>query len=188
MLPPLLLLMTRTSMVTEDEEMSNKRRLDKTHGLLISSRINKIYKPTNNNLRTSSNTIELIKSNFSKNQQRNWRIRGFRLKAEQADWKEDTDDDRRPGIGKHIICTMAQPQEVTQSIDNSGLIFNDEPMHKVQNNNDIYNVFAMENEHPEQPESSNDIYLTETSKNRNKFLESSNKTLVDKLKGEIEDF
>ncbi|GJV78700.1 hypothetical protein Tco_1514570 [Tanacetum coccineum] len=34
-------------------------------------------------------------------------------------------------------------------------------MHKVQNNNDNYNVFAMENEHPEQPESSNDIYLTE---------------------------
>ncbi|GJU20942.1 hypothetical protein Tco_1154284 [Tanacetum coccineum] len=34
-------------------------------------------------------------------------------------------------------------------------------MHKVQNNNDNYNVFAMENEHPEQPESSNDIYLAE---------------------------
>ncbi|GJS15412.1 hypothetical protein Tco_0409884 [Tanacetum coccineum] len=95
------------------------------------------------------------------------------------------------------------------------------------------NVFAMENEHPEQPESSNDIYLAEhgdtnitivilwiyvyrvpqddtddldqerdllasliqklkceidDSKNRNKFLESSNKALVDKLKGEIEDF
>ncbi|GJU60857.1 hypothetical protein Tco_1238623 [Tanacetum coccineum] len=91
----------------------------------------------------------------------------------------------------------------------------------------------MENEHPEQPESSNDIYLTEQgdsnitidssdicydraqddkdetddldqerdllasliqklkceiddSKNQNKFLESSNKELVDKLKGEIE--
>ncbi|GKG21862.1 hypothetical protein Tco_0384457, partial [Tanacetum coccineum] len=26
---------------------------------------------------------------------------------------------------------------------------------------DNYNVFAMENEHPEQPESSNDIYLAE---------------------------
>ncbi|GKC95074.1 hypothetical protein Tco_1160516 [Tanacetum coccineum] len=34
-------------------------------------------------------------------------------------------------------------------------------MHKVQNNNDNYNVFAMENEHPEQLEPSNDIYLTE---------------------------
>ncbi|GJU51203.1 hypothetical protein Tco_1220758 [Tanacetum coccineum] len=102
---------------------------------------------------------------------------------------------------------MAQLQEVTPDpVDNSGPIFDDEPMHKVQNNNDNYNVFAMENEHPEQPESSNDIYLTEQerdllasliqklkfeiddSKNRNKFLESSNKELVDKLKGEIEDF
>ncbi|GKA33057.1 hypothetical protein Tco_0719424, partial [Tanacetum coccineum] len=70
------------------------------------------------------------------------------------------------------------------------------------------------NDGVEQPESSNDIYLTEQgdtnitidsldicydraqddqdetddSKNRNKFLESSNKELVDKLKGEIEDF
>ncbi|GKA20656.1 hypothetical protein Tco_0700645 [Tanacetum coccineum] len=53
-------------------------------------------------------------------------------------------------------------QEVTpDSVDNSGPIFDDEPMHKVQNNNDNYNVFAMENEHPEQPESSNDIYLAE---------------------------
>ncbi|GJX72174.1 retrovirus-related pol polyprotein from transposon TNT 1-94 [Tanacetum coccineum] len=54
---------------------------------------------------------------------------------------------------------MAQLQEVTPDQDNSGPIFNDEPMHKVQNNNDNYNVFAKENEHPEQPDSSNDIYL-----------------------------
>ncbi|GKG20882.1 hypothetical protein Tco_0380683, partial [Tanacetum coccineum] len=44
---------------------------------------------------------------------------------------------------------MAQIQEVTpDQVDNSGAIFDDEPMHKVQNNNDNYNVFAMENEHP----------------------------------------
>ncbi|GJQ92792.1 retrotransposon protein, putative, unclassified [Tanacetum coccineum] len=67
---------------------------------------------------------------------------GVQLNAEQADWKDDT------------IVTP-------DSVDNSGPIFDDEPMHKVQNNNDNYNVFAMENEHPEQPESSNDIYLTE---------------------------
>ncbi|GKG26493.1 hypothetical protein Tco_0402196, partial [Tanacetum coccineum] len=57
---------------------------------------------------------------------------------------------------------MAQIQEVTpDSVDNSGPIFDDEPIHKVQNRNDNYNVFAMENEHPEQPESSNDIYSVE---------------------------
>ncbi|GJW90884.1 hypothetical protein Tco_0168437 [Tanacetum coccineum] len=108
-------------------------------------------------------------------------------------------------------------------------------MHKVQNNNDNYNVFAMENERPEQPESSNHIYLAEQgdtnitidsldicydrdqddqdetddldqerdllaslihklkceiddSKNQNKFLESSNKALVDKLKAELDKY
>ncbi|GJZ12352.1 hypothetical protein Tco_0547582 [Tanacetum coccineum] len=49
---------------------------------------------------------------------------------------------------------MAHIQEVTPDlVDNSGPIFDDEPMHKVQNNNDNYNVFAMENEHPDKPES-----------------------------------
>ncbi|GKE31400.1 hypothetical protein Tco_1450722, partial [Tanacetum coccineum] len=113
--------------------------------------------------------------------------------------------------------------------DNSGPIFDVEPLQKVQNNNDNYNVFAIENEHPEQPEFVNDTYLEEQcdtnitidsldmcydeeqddqddtdklaqerdllaslinklkceiddSKNCNKFLESSNKALVDKLK------
>ncbi|GKF07232.1 hypothetical protein Tco_0041456, partial [Tanacetum coccineum] len=87
---------------------------------------------------------------------------------------------------------IAQIQEVTPDpVVNSGPIFDDEPMHKVQNNNDNYNVFAMENEHFEQPESSNDIYLAEHGdtnitidsldiceiedfKTKNKSLESSN--------------
>ncbi|GJR28569.1 hypothetical protein Tco_1104801 [Tanacetum coccineum] len=57
---------------------------------------------------------------------------------------------------------MAHLQEVTPDpVEIFRPVFDDEPMHKVQNNNDNYNVFAMENEHPEQPESSNDIYLTE---------------------------
>ncbi|GKA78026.1 hypothetical protein Tco_0784563 [Tanacetum coccineum] len=37
----------------------------------------------------------------------------------------------------------------------------DEPMHKVQNIMTTIMLFAMENEHPGQPESSNDIYLAE---------------------------
>ncbi|GJT39436.1 hypothetical protein Tco_0939301 [Tanacetum coccineum] len=52
------------------------------------------------------------------------------------------------------VLLQLQPEWQSQSFD-------DESMHKVQNNNDNYNVFAMENEHHEQPESSNDIYLTE---------------------------
>ncbi|GJY89003.1 gag-pol polyprotein [Tanacetum coccineum] len=103
---------------------------------------------------------------------------------------------------KMLLCKQEEAgiHEVTPDpVDNSGPIFDDEPMHKVQNNNDNYNVFAMENEHPEQPESSNDIYLAEQGDtnitiassdiSKTKFyLVSSNKELVDKLKGEIEDF
>ncbi|GJW71251.1 hypothetical protein Tco_0128168 [Tanacetum coccineum] len=77
---------------------------------------------------------------------------------EQADWKDDTDDESEEQELEAHYMYMAQLQEVTpDSVDTSGPIFDDEPMHKVQNNND--NVFAMENEHPEQPESSNDIFL-----------------------------
>ncbi|GJX57315.1 hypothetical protein Tco_0287212 [Tanacetum coccineum] len=70
----------------------------------------------------------------------------------------------------------------------------------VQNDDDNYNVFANDKEHSEQPEFVNDTYLEEQerdllaslieklkceindNKNRNKFLETSNKALVDKLK------
>ncbi|GKC53446.1 hypothetical protein Tco_1076191, partial [Tanacetum coccineum] len=89
---------------------------------------------------------------------------GVQLDAEQADWKDDTDDESEDQELEAHYMYMAQLQEVTPDpVDNSGPIFDDEPMHKVQNNNDNYNVFAMENEHPEQHESSNDIYLTEHS-------------------------
>ncbi|GJV89342.1 hypothetical protein Tco_1533280, partial [Tanacetum coccineum] len=52
---------------------------------------------------------------------------------------------------------MVQIQEVTiEVVDNSGPIFDVEPLQKVQNDNDNYNVFANDSEHPEQPESVND--------------------------------
>nr|GEY76112.1 integrase, catalytic region, zinc finger, CCHC-type, peptidase aspartic, catalytic [Tanacetum cinerariifolium] len=125
---------------------------------------------------------------------------------------------------------MAHIQEVNPyATDNSGPIFDSEPLQKGPNN-DNYNVFAIESEHPEQSKSVHDTYLIEQdehnmiidsldmrydreqvdqddddddianerdllaslieklkceiddSKNRNKFLETSNKALVDKLK------
>ncbi|GJT82515.1 hypothetical protein Tco_1056857 [Tanacetum coccineum] len=137
--------------VIEDDEMSKEKEIDKLMAL-ISLSFKKFYKPTNNNLRTLSNTSRA-------NQDNSPRInRG----TEQADWKDDTDDESEDQELEAHYMYMAQIQEVTPDpVDNSRPIFDDEPMHKVQNNNDNYNVFAMENEHPEQPESSNDIYLTE---------------------------
>ncbi|GJX31386.1 retrovirus-related pol polyprotein from transposon TNT 1-94 [Tanacetum coccineum] len=87
---------------------------------------------------------------------------GVQLNAEQADWKDETDDESdNQELEAHYIY-MAQIQEVTPDpVDNSGPIFDAEPFHKVQNNNDNYNVLAIENEHPEKPESVNVIYLEE---------------------------
>ncbi|GJR96516.1 hypothetical protein Tco_0268690 [Tanacetum coccineum] len=133
--------------VTEDEEMSKEKEIDKLMAL-ISLSFKKIYKPTNNNLRTSSNTSRANQDNsprinrgtgclgFSVIMQGSELVHkevGVQLNAEQADWKDESDD-----------------QELEAHY-----------MYMVQNNNDNYNVFAMENEHHVQPESSNDIYLME---------------------------
>ncbi|GKF60094.1 hypothetical protein Tco_0176880, partial [Tanacetum coccineum] len=164
---------------------------------LISLSFKKIYKPTNNNLQTSSNTSRANQDNSPRinkgtgyDNQRAINVVGARenkpkrvkdaayykekmllckqeeagvqLNAEQADLKDDTDDKSEEQELEAHYMYMTQIHEVTpDSVDNSGPIFDDEPMHKVQNNNDNYNVFTMENEHPEQPESSNDIYMAE---------------------------
>ncbi|GKB08890.1 hypothetical protein Tco_0837202 [Tanacetum coccineum] len=156
--------------VTKDDEMSKDKEIDKLMAL-ISLSFKKIYKPTNNNLRTSSNSSRANQDNSPRinrgtgyDNQRAVNVAGARENVEQADWKDDTDDESEDQELEAHYMYMAQLQEVTpDQVDNSGPIFDDEPIHKVQNNNDNYNVFAMENEHPEQPESSNDIYLAEHS-------------------------
>ncbi|GJZ19996.1 retrovirus-related pol polyprotein from transposon TNT 1-94 [Tanacetum coccineum] len=56
---------------------------------------------------------------------------GVQLNAEQADWKDDTDDESEEQELEAHYMYMAQLQEVTpDSVDNSGPIFDDEPMHK----------------------------------------------------------
>ncbi|GJV60119.1 retrovirus-related pol polyprotein from transposon TNT 1-94 [Tanacetum coccineum] len=209
--------------VTEDDEMSKEKEIDKLMAL-ISLSFKKIYKPTNNNLRTSSNTSRANQDNsprinrgtgydnqrvvnvvgarenvgtqvvqksgiqcynckeyghVSRECQKPKRVKdaayhkekmllckqeeaGVQLNAEQADWKDDTDDESDDQELEAHYMYMAQIQEVTpDAAENSGPIFDAEPLHKVQNNNDNYNVFAIENAHPEQPESVNDIYLEE---------------------------
>nr|GEV93144.1 hypothetical protein [Tanacetum cinerariifolium] len=134
--------------VTEDDEMSKEKEIDKLMAL-ISLSFKKIYKPTNNNLRTSSNTSRANQDNSPRinrgtgyDNQRVVNVAGARENTE---------------LEAHYMY-MAQIQEVTPDpVDNSGPIFDVEPSHKVLNNN----VFAIENEHPGQPESVNDIYLEE---------------------------
>nr|GEX06146.1 integrase, catalytic region, zinc finger, CCHC-type, peptidase aspartic, catalytic [Tanacetum cinerariifolium] len=149
--------------------------------------------------------------------------------AEQADWRDDTDDESEDQELEAHYMYMAQIQEVSPDAADSGPIFDTEPLQKVHND-DHYNVFAIESDHPEQSESVNDTYPIEQdehnviidsldmsydreqidqndddddlanerdlpasiieklkceiddSKNRNKFLKTSNKVLVEKLK------
>ncbi|GKC69277.1 hypothetical protein Tco_1115160, partial [Tanacetum coccineum] len=177
--------------VTENDEMSKEKEIDKLMAL-ISLLFKKIYKPTNNNLRTSSNTSRANQDNSPRinkgtgyeNQRvvnvsrdrenvgtpvvQNSGIQCYNYKeyrhlnVEQADWKDDTDDESNDQELEAHYMYMAHIQEVTpDAVENSGPIFDVEPLHKVYNNNDNYNVFAIENEHPEQPKFVNDIYLEE---------------------------
>nr|GEW64226.1 ribonuclease H-like domain, reverse transcriptase, RNA-dependent DNA polymerase [Tanacetum cinerariifolium] len=58
-------------MVNEDDALSNEKEIDKLMSL-ISLSFNKIYKPTNNNLRTSSNTSRANQYNTSRINRGTW--------------------------------------------------------------------------------------------------------------------
>ncbi|GJX35304.1 hypothetical protein Tco_0246861 [Tanacetum coccineum] len=209
--------------VTEDDEMTKENEIDKLMAL-ISLSFKKIFKPTNNNLKTSSNTSRANQDNsprinkgteydnqrvvnvararenigtqvvqkfgiqcynckeygyLSRECQKLKRVKDaayhkekmllckqeevrVQLNAEQADWKDDTDDESDDQELEAHYMYIVQIQEVTPDpVDNYGPIFDAKPLHKVQNNNDNYNVFAIKNEYPEQPESVNHIYLEE---------------------------
>ncbi|GKF87144.1 hypothetical protein Tco_0258021, partial [Tanacetum coccineum] len=122
---------------------------------LISLSFKKIYKPTNNNLRTSSNTNRANQYNSPRinrgTEYENQRVvnvagarenvayhkekmllckqeeAGVQLNAEHADWKDDTDDDSEDQEFEAHYMYMAQLQEVTPyQVDNSRPIFDDE--------------------------------------------------------------
>nr|GEY44077.1 retrovirus-related Pol polyprotein from transposon TNT 1-94 [Tanacetum cinerariifolium] len=85
---------------------------------------------------------------------------GIQLNAEQANWRDDTDDESEDQELEAHYMYMAQLQEVSPDAADFGSIFDSEPMQKVLNN-DNYNVFAIESEHPEQSESVHDTYPIE---------------------------
>ncbi|GJT40996.1 hypothetical protein Tco_0940861 [Tanacetum coccineum] len=161
------------TMVAEDDEMLKDKEIDKLMAL-ISLSFKKIYKPTNNNLRTSSNTSRANKDNTPRinrgtgyDNQRVVNVVGARKNVDtqvvqQSGIQDDTDDEPKDQeLDAHYLY-MEQIQEVTPDVaDNSGPIFDVEPLQKVKNNDDNYNVFAIESEHPEQLESVNDTYPVE---------------------------
>nr|GEW29038.1 hypothetical protein [Tanacetum cinerariifolium] len=208
-------------MVTKDDEMSKDKEIDKLMAL-ISLSFKKIYKPTNNNLQTSSNTsranqdnslrinrgagydnqrlgiVAGVRETVGKTVVQKSRIQcynckefrhvarechkpkwvkdaayhrekmllckqeeaGIQLNAEQADWRDDTDDESKDQELEEHYMYMAQIQEVSPDAADSGPIFDTEPVQKVPNN-DNYNVFAIKCKHPEQSKSIHDTYPIE---------------------------
>nr|GEW10900.1 hypothetical protein [Tanacetum cinerariifolium] len=168
------------SMIAEDDETSKDKEIDKLMAL-ISLSFKKIYKPTNNNLLTSSNTSRANQDNSPRINRstgyENQRIGNvararetvgstvqeearIQLNAEQADWRDDTDDESKDQELEAHYMYMAQIQEVSPDAADSGPIFDTEPLQKVSTD-DEYNVFAIESEHPEQSEFVHDTYPIE---------------------------
>nr|GEV33732.1 hypothetical protein [Tanacetum cinerariifolium] len=234
------------SMVIEDDEMSKDKEIDKLMAL-ISLSFKKIYKPTNNNLRTSSNTSRANHDNSPRsnrgagydNQMLGNVVGAKETVGTTMVQKSEIQCYNCKEFG-HVARECQKPKRekdaayhrekmLLYAAENSGPIFDTKPLEKVSNN-DNYNVFAIESEHPEQSESIHDTYLIvqdehnviidsldmsydreqidqhdddndlsnerellaslivklkceiDDSKNRNKFLETSNKLLVNKLK------
>nr|GEZ08798.1 hypothetical protein [Tanacetum cinerariifolium] len=114
------------SMVAEDNKMSKEKEIDKLMAL-ISLSFKKIYKPTNNNLQTLSNTSRVNQDNSLRinkgtgyDTQRIGNVAGARETVEQADWKDNTDDESEDLELEAHYMYMAQIQEVTpDAADNS---------------------------------------------------------------------
>nr|GEZ37920.1 hypothetical protein [Tanacetum cinerariifolium] len=138
---------------------------------LIAKYFKKIYKPTNNNLRTSSNsrinnvdTTPRYKNDDHSGQfgnQRMVNVAGAREKvgssAEQYDWLADTDEEVNEQELEAHYSYMAKIQEVPTA--DLGTDF--EPLEQVQNDAG-YNVFANDLQHYEQSESISNTCLVET--------------------------
>nr|GFA36552.1 hypothetical protein [Tanacetum cinerariifolium] len=244
----------KPSIVAEDDEMLKDKEIDKLMAL-ISLSFKKIYKPTNNNIRTSSNTSRANQDNslrisrgtgydnqrignvagaretvgtmvvhksriqcYNFNQfghlarecqKQKWakdtayhkekmllckqEEAGFQLNAEQDDWRDATEDESEDQELEAHYMYMTQIQEVTpDAADNSGPIFDTEPLQKIIDSLDMsYDIEQINHDDDDALANERDLLASlieklkceiDDSKNRNKFLKTSNKALVDKLK------
>nr|GEY86459.1 hypothetical protein [Tanacetum cinerariifolium] len=209
------------SMVDDDKDTSKDKDIDKLMAL-ISLSFKRIYKPTNNNLRTSSNTSRANQDNsprihrnagyegqgveyghVARECQKPKRAKdvayhrekmllckqeeaGIQLNAEQADWKDDTDDESDDQELEAHYMYMAKLQQVSSDIDDSGPIFDTEPEQKIDQTDEDVDL-SKERELLASLIAKLKCEIDEI-KNRNTLLETSNKVLVKKLKSEIADF
>nr|GEV73132.1 hypothetical protein [Tanacetum cinerariifolium] len=148
-------------MVAEDDEMSKNKEIDKLMALIYLS-FKKIYKPTNNNLQTSSKTSRANQDN-SPNINRGT--------------GDDTDDESEDKELEAHYMYMAQIQEVSLDAVDSGPIFDTYHCKREQiDQNDDDDDDDLANEHELLASLIKKLKCEiDDSKNRNKFLETSNK-------------
>ncbi|GKA25649.1 hypothetical protein Tco_0711758 [Tanacetum coccineum] len=196
--------------VLQDDEMLKEKEIDKLMAL-ISLSFKKIYKPTNNNLRTSSNTSRANQDNTPRTNRGNGYDNqravnvvgarenvgtqdaayhkektllckqdeaGFKLSADQANWRDDTNDELEDHELEAHYMYMARIEEVSPNVaENSGPqpeSVNDTYMVEHDDSNVIIDSLDMSNNGGEADQDDDDDLAREH--------------LVDKLKSEIEDF
>ncbi|GJS80288.1 hypothetical protein Tco_0730169 [Tanacetum coccineum] len=150
--PNAYLTLIATKMAKNEVNEIRAERLARTaHPLALVAQQQPVYDPQNHPTNYTQNSS-------TKPQQAAIRNRG-NVKNRNRD---DTDDEPEDQDLEAHYLYMAQIQDVTpDAADNSRPIFDDEPLQKVQNDDDNYNVFANDREHPQQPEYVNDTYPDE---------------------------
>nr|GEW11593.1 hypothetical protein [Tanacetum cinerariifolium] len=103
---------------TRNRGKATDKEIDKLMAL-ISLSFKKIYKPTNNNLRTSSNTSRANQDNSPRlTEMLGMKIQGL-LNAKQADWRDDTDDDdlEDQELEAHYMYMAQLQQEIRDQLN-----------------------------------------------------------------------
>nr|GEZ02077.1 retrovirus-related Pol polyprotein from transposon TNT 1-94 [Tanacetum cinerariifolium] len=138
------------SIVAEDDKMSKDKEIDKFIALIS---LSKGMSETKTGKDAAYHREKMLLCKQEED--------GIQLNAEQSDWRDDTDDDELENQELEVhYMYMTQLQEVSPDADDSGPIFDAEPLQKVSNG-DHYNVFAIESEHPEQSKYIHDTYPIE---------------------------
>ncbi|GKA65482.1 hypothetical protein Tco_0765189 [Tanacetum coccineum] len=160
-----------TSDEDSDPEQAQKDKEMHKNLALIAKYFKKFYKPTSNNLRTSSNTrnknvdITPRKSKWVKDSTYHKEKmllckhaeKGVQLQVEQSDWLADMDKE----IDEQELEAHYRYMENIQEVPNADSSTDSEPLEQVQYDTG-YNVFANEIQHSEQSESISNTCVVET--------------------------
>nr|GEU74931.1 hypothetical protein [Tanacetum cinerariifolium] len=158
---------SKTAFEEDNDPEQAQRDKDMQKNLaLIAKYFKKIYKTTNNNLKTSSNSRNKNKgvkdSVYHKEKMLLCKQaeQGVPLQAEQYDWLADIDEEINEQELEAHYSYMAKIKEVPTA----DICTDSEPVEQVQNDAG-YNVFANELQHYEQSESISNTCLVETDDN-----------------------